>query len=291
MNIIFQIDGGLGKSIMATAVIEALKKSYPDDKIIIITAYPDVFLCNPNVFKTYSHDNLAYFYKDHILGKEYKVFLHNPYSETSYINKSKHLIETWIEMFGMQYEGETTKLYLTDREVEFYSKQFISEKPIMVVQTNGGAQQQPNKYSWARDIPHATAQKVIDTFKDQYQIFHIRREDQPALQNTVPVHSNFRSIAVLVQLSEKRLFMDSFAQHTASALGKNSVVCWIANSPKQFGHPANTNILANAESVLPELKNSVFSAYNIVGDPLEFPFKSQDEIFNAEDIINALNSN
>jgi hypothetical protein len=85
--------------------------------------------------------------------------------------------------------------------------------------------------------------------------------------------------------------MDSFAQHTASALGKNSVVCWIANSPKQFGHPANTNILANSESVLPELKNSVFSAYNIVGDPLEFPFKTQDEIFNAKDIINALNSN
>lgn len=288
MNIIFQIDGGLGKSIMATAVVEALKKTYPDDKLIVITAYPEVFLCNPNVYKTYSHDNLSYFYEDHILGKDFKVFLHNPYSETSYINRSKHLIDTWVQMFGLTYEGEQTSLYLTDREIEFYSKFYISEKPIMVIQTNGGAPQQANKYSWARDIPTATAQYVVDKFKHEYQIYHIRREDQPALNFTIPVQASFRSMAVLIQMSEKRLFMDSFAHHTATALKKNSVVCWIANDPHQFGHPADINIRANKETVVPELKNSVFNAYNIVGDPLEFPYKSQDEIFNVEDIVNAL---
>ena len=39
MKIIFQIDGGIGKSIAATAVCKAIKKQYPTDKLIVITGY------------------------------------------------------------------------------------------------------------------------------------------------------------------------------------------------------------------------------------------------------------
>ena len=31
MNIIFQVDGGIGKSILATAVCKAIKTQYPND--------------------------------------------------------------------------------------------------------------------------------------------------------------------------------------------------------------------------------------------------------------------
>ena len=43
MNIIFQISGGIGKSILATAVCKAIRKKYPNDKLIVVTGYPDVF--------------------------------------------------------------------------------------------------------------------------------------------------------------------------------------------------------------------------------------------------------
>ena len=33
MNIIFQVDGGLGKSIMATAVLKAIRKQYKKENI------------------------------------------------------------------------------------------------------------------------------------------------------------------------------------------------------------------------------------------------------------------
>ena len=46
MNIIFQINGGLGKCIMATAVCAAIKKKYPKSNLIVISAYSDVFLNN-----------------------------------------------------------------------------------------------------------------------------------------------------------------------------------------------------------------------------------------------------
>ena len=46
MNIIFQIDGGLGKSIIATAMVKVLRKRYKNAHIIVFTAYPDIFLNN-----------------------------------------------------------------------------------------------------------------------------------------------------------------------------------------------------------------------------------------------------
>jgi hypothetical protein len=287
-NIIFQIDGGIGKSIMATAVCEAIKKQYPKDNLIVISAYPEVFICNPNVDKCLSHNNLNYFYQDFIEGQKVKAFLHNPYFETSHIQQECHLIQTWCEMFGVKYNREMPKIYLSNREINFYSTQYQSEKPIMVLQTNGGGADQPLKYSWMRDIPNQTAQEVVNHFAKEYNVVHLRREDQLQLQNTTPVSADFRSLAVLIKLSTKRLFIDSFAQHTAKALDMNSVVCWIGNKSSVFGYESNINIQANKETAVPELKQSVFSKYNITGNLFEFPYEDEKEIFNTENIINAL---
>lgn len=287
-NIIFSIEGGIGKSIIATAVCEAIKKQYPDDKLIVITAYPQVFLLNPHVDKCLTHGNLQYFYKDYVENNSVITFLHNPYQETSFIERKKHLIETWCEMFNIKYNGEQPKLYLTQREIDFYSNQFQSEKPLFVIQTNGGGQDQQIKYSWSRDIPNSTAQKVVDSLVNQYNVIHIKREDQLGLQNTTPVTADFRALVVLIKLSKGRLFMDSFAQHVAKALDLDSVVLWVANTPKQFGYSNNTNIVANKETTTPELKNSIFAKYNIVGELLEFPYNDETEIFNDDEVIDAV---
>jgi hypothetical protein len=288
-NIIFQIDGGIGKSIMATAVCEAIKKQYPTDNLIVITSYPEVFLCNPHVDKCLSHNGLNYFYKDYIQDKSVKMFLHNPYLETSHVKEELHLIETWCQMFNIKYNNEQPKLYLTNREISFYSNQFVSDKPLFVIQTNGGGADQSIKYSWVRDLPNTTAQKVVDAFKDEYNVIHIRREDQLPLNNTTPISADFRALVVLIKLSEKRLFIDSFAQHTAKALDLSSVVCWVGNNPNVFGYNDNVNIKANSETVEPELKQAFINKYNITGNLLEFPYNDESEIFNAEDIIEAIN--
>jgi len=102
MKIIFQIDGGLGKCIAATAVCKAIKAQYPKDKLYVISGYPDAFLCNPDVDKALNFSNLSYFYEDHIEGQDIKAFLHNPYLETGFISHQGHLIKIWCEMFGIK---------------------------------------------------------------------------------------------------------------------------------------------------------------------------------------------
>ena len=288
MKIIFQVSGGIGKSIAATAVCKAIKTQYPKAELIVLSGYPEVFAPNPNVNMSLTFNNLNYFYPQHIQGQDTKLFLHDPYHETDFIYQRGHLIKVWCEMFGITYNGELPELFLTSKEKTSFGKMFESPKPILAIQSNGGVPNQTDKYSWPRDLPVAVAQKVVNAFAATHNVVHIRRQDQLQLQNVFPVTLEFRALAVLILMSEKRLFIDSFAQHAAAALNKPSVVCWIANVPEQFGYEMHTNIIANPPTLPPEMRNAVFSQYNIGGQVTEFPYNNEDEIFDADKIIEAL---
>ena len=290
MNIIFQINGGLGKCVMATAVTEVIKKYYPDSNLIVVSGYPDVFLNNPFVDRSFSFGEHSYFYSDYVEDGNFIAMIQDPYLDTKHLKKEEHTIETWCKMNNMEYNGEQPKIYLTEREIQFFAKKYTSDKPIMLIQTNGGAEQNI-KYSWARDIPFHVVEQVIEKYKFGYNILHIKREDQPSFPNTIPVTDSFRGIAVLIYMSSKRLFMDSFGQHTAAALGKESTVLWVVNSPKVFGYENHKNILCEPFTKKPELKLAYLNKFNIMGEPVEFPYQNENEIFNTEKVIQSLSQN
>lgn len=287
MNIIFQINGGIGKCVMATAVCEAIKKKYPDSKLIVVSGYADVFLNNPHVYRSYQYGGISYFYDEWIDGKDFKIFAHDPYVQTEHVKQDEHLIKTWCEMFDIPYNGEQPKIHLTSREEKFFSTKFTSDRPLLVLQTNGGAQTE-HKYSWARDIPSSVAVAVIDHFRNDYNIAHIRRDDQLHYDGTFAVSDVFRALCVLISMSSKRLLIDSFAQHVAASMDLPSTVCWIANKPEVFGYKIHDNILANPWTNKPELRNSFFGRFNIAGDLVEFPYNTEDEIFDVDKIIKSI---
>lgn len=296
-NVIFQIQGGIGKSIAATAVVEAMKKHHKKDNIIVITAFPDVFLNNPNVHRCFSYNQLSYFYRDYIEKKEIKTYLHDPYLDEKYIRQDKHLIEVWCEMYGIPYSGEQPKFHLTKRETDFYTNEIVTEftqnniptnKPILVLQTNGGADNQAVKYSWARDLPATAVTKIVEELKDEYTIIHLRRPDQQQYQHTITFNATIRKIVVLLTLSQKRLLIDSFAQHACAALGLPATVCWIANKPEVFGYKIHKNVLANKFKKKAELKNSFLHPFDITGDISQFPYNTEDEIFDTDVILETL---
>lgn len=288
MNIVFQINGGIGKCIMATAVCQAIKKQYPDSKLIVVSGYADVFLNNPYVDRSLQYGTISYFYEEYLKDqKDFKVFAHDPYLQTEYLHQNEHLIQTWCEMFGIVYNGEYPSIYLTNREKTFLSSKFQSDRPMLVMQTNGGGDSNL-KYSWARDLPYNTAMDVISEFAEDYNIVHIRREDQHQYPGTIPVTDNFRSLVVLISLSQKRLFIDSMGQHVAACLGLKSTVCWIVNKPEVFGYPIHDNIIANKFTKKPELRNAFFQPFNIGGELIEFPYNTELEVFNSLDIIESI---
>jgi ADP-heptose:LPS heptosyltransferase len=288
-NIIFQIDGGLGKSIMATAVLKAIKKEYRKANIIVVTAYPDVFIANPNVNKVLKYDQLSGIYEKNIMNnKDCKVFVADPYHTSDFITESKHLIQIWCEMFGLKYDGEMPELFLLKAEKEYFESFYRLDKPILAIQPNGGAINQPLKYSWTRDIPSPIMEEVIECYKNDYAILHIKREDQIIYANTLQALDSFRSIAVALSLSQKRLLIDSSSLHIATALNLPSVVAWIGTNPKVFGYEMHNNILAKQPTRNVDLNHSNYQKYLLFQDISTIPYNDLNEVFDKKLIINAL---
>ncbi len=290
MKVVLQVRGGIGKSVMATAVCKAIQTQYPGCKIIVITPYPDVFDNNKRVYQTVREHEMFYFYRDHVMDQpDTKFCLLEPYLADDFIHRRGHLIKVWCEMNGIKYNGGLPEIFLTHKEMTSFGVNLKrSNKPIFVLQTNGGMSEQGDKYSWPRDMPNDTAQKIVNVLAPHYNIFHVRRQDQLTLQNTVPVTENFRPLCVLIAMSRKRLLIDSCCQHIAAALGLPSVVCWIANVPSQFGYELHTNIIANPPTQEPELRYALLAKYNTNGPEKEFPYNNEEEIFDVEPILAAL---
>jgi ADP-heptose:LPS heptosyltransferase len=288
MNVIFNIEGGLGKSIMATAVLKAIKKQYKKANIIVITAYPDVFIANPNVNKVLNGSQLSGIYAQNIMNKECKVFISDPYHTSDFITESKHLIQIWCEMYGLEYNGEMPELFLLKAEKEYFEPFYRLDKPILAIQPNGGAIGQPLKYSWTRDIPAPIVEEVIEQFKNEYAILHIKREDQIIYPNTLQALDTFRSIAVALSLSQKRLLIDSSSLHIATALNLPSVVTWVGTNPNVFGYNMHKNIMANQPTREPDMNHSHFQKYLLFQDISTIPYNDLNEVFDKKLIINSL---
>ena len=85
---IFSISGGIGKNIMATAVIKSIKKKYNNHNLIVLTAWPDVFLNNPNIYRVFRFGNTPYFMEDYV--KDDTIILQiDPYHHDSFVHKKK----------------------------------------------------------------------------------------------------------------------------------------------------------------------------------------------------------
>jgi len=150
---IFHIDGGCGKNIAATAVCKSIKAAYPEHKLIVVSAYPEVFLHNPIVHRVYKFGNLPYFYDDYINGKNSKIFRMEPYHSGDLLYKKKHLAQIWCDVFNIPCVTLKPEIHLTERELLFAQKNLQKEGPILLVQSSGGAEQQEHPYSWSRDLP------------------------------------------------------------------------------------------------------------------------------------------
>lgn len=286
MNIIFQINGGLGKSVMATSICKSIKVKYPDSKLIVVTGYPDVFLNNPNVDRCFRFGELKYFYKEYIDGKDYIFMGQEPYSTNEYVHNNTHLIEIWNKLYDLpilQFNGE---LNLTKREIDFYQRKYQFKKPILALQTSGGGNDL--MYNWGRDLPPAFAKKIIDVFNKEYDIVHIKGENQISYEGVTPFTDNIRAVAVIIGMSTKRIFIDSSCQHIAASLGLQSNVFWVTTSPKVFGYETNNNIIANSETKPTSLANSFMTKYELVPNVSDFPYNNESEIFTEESLNNLI---
>lgn len=289
---LFHVEGGLGKNVAATAVARCIKKNHPDRDLIIVCSYPEVFMHLPFVHKTFRIGFHPYFYNDYIEDKDTLIFKHEPYFSANHIYMKKSLVETWCELYGLEYENEQPELNILKRVQEITAIKFGRQKPIMLMQTNGGLfQGQAMNYSWTRDMPRPVAEAVAMRFANEYHIMQICRNEFNVVGNIVegifqPM-SNLELFSLLF-LSKKRLFIDSCMQHAAAALEMPSTVLWVATSPKIFGYKLHTNIKANPPAYKPKLPDSYLFDYDFNGNIHDCPYGVNEEMFYVKEIIESL---
>lgn len=282
MNIIFQINGGLGKSVMATAICKSIKAEYPNSKLIVVTAYPDVFLNNPNVDRCLRFGELRYFYKEYVEGREFLFLGQEPYSTDEYIHNNTHLIDIWSKLYDLPILQINGELNLTKREIDFFQRKYEFKKPILALQTSGGGSDL--MYNWGRDLPPSFVKKIINKYHKEYDIVHIKGENQISYDGVIPFTDNIRAVSVIIGMSKKRIFIDSSCQHIAAALGLKSNVFWVTTSPKVFGYETNNNIISSPETKPTSLANSFMTKYELVPSVSDFPYNDESEIFNEESL-------
>jgi ADP-heptose:LPS heptosyltransferase len=286
--VIFHIEGGHGKVCMATAVIRAIKKKYPDRKLIVVAAWDGPLFYNPDVFRFYTFGQMQYFHTDFVK-PDTIILRHEVDHSEDHVLQRKHLTKSWTDMYDIPYDGNQPKIYLNPRELEIARDKIKPDgKPIMLLQTHGGSPNaQYSKKSWFRDMPIEIAQKLVNYFSESYRILHIRTPDQPALQGTELLNLPFRELYAVFPLSQKRLFNDSFAHHIAKALNLQSTVVWIGNKPEVFGYDDDINVLPNAKYVREINKFSYLDAFSIDGQIQQFPYDTVN-LFDINEIIAAV---
>lgn len=286
---VFHLEGGLGKHIAATAVAKCIKNNHPDRELIIVCAYPEIFLNLPFVDRVYRIGNTPYFYKDFIEGKDSLIFKHEPYFTTEHIHKELPLIENWCKLYNLDFSGESPELIFNIRQQQYGFKKWNRDKPIAVIQTNGGPlTEQPYLYSWTRDIPSYVSHDLVRYLSQNYHVIQICRSPEQAIPGAEAIFepmSNMELLSVLL-FSEKRILIDSSIQHAAAALNLKSTVLWIGTSPKTFGYDLHNNIVAQLPNDV-KLPDSYLFDYNFHGANHECPILDLN-IFDPTEILNSI---
>lgn len=287
--IVWHIEGGLGKNVAATALLNDLQETYLDRKIIVVASYPEIFLNHPAIHRVYRVGNTQYFYDDYIKDKDTIVFRHEPYFETQHILKNKHLIANWCKLLDITYDFQTPVLNFNFTQ-QRNSLKWQREKPILLIQTNGGPLNSESGYSWARDIPFTLATQLVDKYKDTHHVIQICKPTSFKIADAEVIDYQLQAMDLftLLAVSDKRILIDSSLQHAAAALNLKSTVFWIATSPINFGYSMHDNIVANTPTNIVKHIDSYLFDYSFDGVIHECPYFSLDEMFNIKNILDKI---
>ena len=132
-----------------------------------------------------------------------------------------------------------------------------------------------------------------DHFKKSHFIMQITRPNSPEIPDVFVRNEQLSNTELcgLVELTDKRLLIDSSLQHAAAAFSLPSTVLWNATSSVIFGHGIHDNIQAK-EKPTKSLPGSYLFDYQFDANENEFPYEEEDlkDLYNIDQIVASLES-
>jgi hypothetical protein len=294
--VIAQCQGGLGKHVIFTAFLQVIQKAHPTSKIIVVCAWPELFANLPFVHRVFPLGATQYFYSEYIEDQNSMIYAQEPYFWPTHINKTHSLLETWCLMYGLTFNGEKPIIKINPEQrkaIRNFYEPLFEGKPFLLIQSNGGLFTNERPYCWSRDLPFDVASKVASHFKKTHFVMQLTRPNSPKIPDVFVRNEQLSNVelAGIVELSDKRLLIDSCCHHMAAAFSLPSTVLWNATSSVIFGHKLHTNIQAK-DKPKKSLPGSYLFDYQFDANENEFPYEEEDlkDLYNVDQIIASLES-
>lgn len=250
-GILFRAGGGLGKNIMATAVVRQIRKANPELPIHVQTNHPDAFVELDEVTRVYPLVPNPDF---HDLHRDFEILETEPYQAHGYRRDGEHLVAAWCRRLGLKPPSSPAGTIRVNRFERRAAEQILGQirqqaagRKVVAFQWIGSS---ATVATQIRELPQATAQEIVDELaKNQCFPVVIGLPTEPRLQNCLTLLAGDgqafspRIIFAVLASVDGLIAIDSFAQHAWAALGKsNALVLWGATRPENLGYESNVNV-------------------------------------------------
>jgi len=298
-KLVLVVTGGIGRNIMGTAVVRALKKAWPKKDIVVMAGCPEVFGKNPNIQRVHNMGRPSYIYEDYFQKNKSMVMSVEPYQHLEYTLRTKHFIDCWCDLLGIEPAGIEPEVYYNLSEVEM-AKDYLSkfDKPMVLFQHQGGkVPEEPNKKArliaksgmYKRNLPENVAQQVTDGLIERgYMVGSVGHPNQFLPKGAEQVKFPIRAIVALVPHVAGVLTIDSFLLH-ASACYKGvtpTVALWGGTNPQVLGYPWHRNIVRQVcDTPMCHRPNSYLWDFEESGFLWDCPHNDICMNYKAEDIL------
>jgi len=244
----YVVEGGIGKNAAFTSLIPKLSNK---ENIQVVSPYMDCFSTNPNVSTTFDL-NLGI---DHssIINSSKNIHFVEPY-KSNFVFGKQHLIESWSNLLGVEYDDESIPSLYTDQYYDKYVRslrEYSVNNKYMLVQLTGG--QPPAQYlsgscyemTDKRSYPNHLAQKLIHLLKKKYPdvtILDATLPNQPSYDNAIKYDVYWILLHEALKHAEGFISIDSCLNHFSPSAKVPGVVLWGSTRWTQFGYSQNTNM-------------------------------------------------
>jgi len=251
------VQGGIGRNIMATAVVRNLKKAYPKKDLVVVAGSPEIFLKNPNIKRVMSLARPGYIYEDYIKSSKTIVINVEPYQSYDYIYRKKHLVECWCDLIGIPCDNIYPEMFFSENEKKM-AKLFVDkfDKDMILIQHVGGKNPKDKSEKekiiaesnmYKRNLPKEVTQAIVDgVISKGYMVGSVQAENQFLPSMAEKITFPLRAIIALIPHVAQVISIDSFLMHGAACFKKETICVWGGTNPKVLGYPNNINITKKA---------------------------------------------
>ena len=273
----YVVEGGLGKVIAFTAVVDALAKR-DGQPIQVYTPYYECFSNNPNVRLVLDQGTIPI--TDSRIQESERIWYFEPYKST-FTKGKQHLIESFCELLNIKYNAATMlpKLFTDHRKRE--AQTVLEEAGVTgkyaLVQFTGGqtpigfqADRQYQSIDANRNYPHYLAQEVVYRLKKAHPdltIINFSLPNEPHYDGAIRLNASSMAWHEILKGADGFVSIDSCLNHFSPSAKKAGIVLWSNTRWVQFGYEQNINMNFHMSGKWDETKFRPNDPRNIMVDP------------------------